>query len=234
MPYREPVTLTCECGAEFVTRCCTRKLCDDCVRKHKLEYQRQYVAEWWKRNKGKKAEYQRDYRAKRTPHKNKEGAYPAKEFPCIGGCGRMVLTRSRNGHAYCPECREKAKAANLAKFVAEHGCTPQAAWAREHREAGREASRRYYERNKERLKAERDAKKKPPREKMAVVKLEREIQPPMPKAAKTASAPKATPKPKAPPKAKAVAATKPQAPKLPTEAQKLAMLRAAMRKYYGD
>lgn len=226
MPYREPVTLTCECGAEFVTRSCTRKLCDACIRKHKQEYQRQYAPEWRKNNKDKRADYQRDYRARTSPPLDKDAAYPERELPCMGGCGRMVLSRSRNGRVFCPECRQKAKADNLARYIAEHGCTPQAAWAKAHPESGREKSKNYYERHKEEIKARREARKTP-RQKLVVVKLKREIPPPMPKAAKPASKAKVPQKPK-------VAATKTQAPTLPTEAEKLAMLRAALRKYHGD
>ena len=214
--YRTPVKLVCACGAEFETRCSTRFRCRACIRRAKIEHNRERIKIWREAHPEKQAQYNRAYREK---HKvvllSKEDAYPVKVVPCANGCGAMVETRCRNGNVYCEACRIKSRAEKLAAFIEANGTTPQGKWQKANPEKMRATSKRYYETHKEEIRLKR------------LARLGLPISPP--KTPRVAEVVKPEPKP-------IIAKAKPKAEtqRLPSEADKLAMFRAAMRKYYGE
>ncbi len=218
-------TVTCTCGVVFETKCANRKLCVPCqtARKKMLD------SAWYRDHKAHLLELRR-MRTAENKAKRESKPYPAREVPCYGGCGTMVLSTNKNGMKCCPACAKRKRAeANYKYRHSEKGKAWQAAanvkksLDPEAMERKRERDRqRYHEHREERLakaKAARLARGIEPRPKRPPKVKPLEAKPRVVQAIK--------------PKAKAVVQEAP-ARRLPTEEEKLLMLRAALKRYHGN
>lgn len=218
-------TVTCTCGVVFKTKCANRKLCVPCqtARKKMLD------SAWYRDHKAHLLQMRRERRAEgRAVRESKP--YPAREVPCYGGCGTMVLSTNKNGMKSCPACAKRKRAeANYKYRHSEKGKAWQAS-ANVKKSLDPEQLARKRERDRKRYQEKREeilAKAK-------AARLARGIEP----------------RPKRPPKVKPLEA-KPRAVKaitlkakapvqeaparrLPTEEEKLLMLRAALRRYHEN
>lgn len=218
-------TVTCTCGVVFETKCANRKLCVPCqaARKRMLD------SAWYRDHKAHLLQMRRERRAEgRAVRESKP--YPAREVPCYGGCGAMVVSTNRNGMKCCPDCAKRKRAeANYKYRHSEKGKVWQAA-ANLKKSQDPELKARKSEKSRQRYLEKREeilAKKK-------AARLAQGIEP----------------RPKRPPKVKpleakprVVRAIKPKAKavvqeatarRLPTEEEKLLMLRAALKRYHGN
>lgn len=154
--------------------------------------------------------------------------------PCDNGCGAMVTRASRKGRTFCQKCREEHRRASKERYRhSEKGKAQQAA-ANQRFSMDEEAKARKAERAKERREERQQALQGPPRRpgRKPQPKVELEPKPLAAKPLKPVKE-KPTPVPK-PPKAKPVKVQEPVARRLPTEEEKLLMLRAALKRYHGN
>jgi hypothetical protein len=218
-------TVTCTCGVVFETKCANRKLCVPCqtARKKMLD------SAWYRDHKAHLLQMRR-LRTAENKAKRESKPYPAREVPCYGGCGAMVLSTNKNGMKCCPACATRKRAeANYKYRHSDKGKAWQAA-ANVKKSLDPELQARKRERDRQRYREKREeilAKKKAER-------LARGIEP------RPKRPPKVKPleaKPRAVKaitlKAKAVVQEAP-ARRLPTEEEKLLMLRAALKRYHGN
>ncbi|WP_458400055.1 hypothetical protein [Mailhella sp.] len=220
MALRIARTLTCTCGAEFSTTAANKVLCTNCqsARKKLLDSTR------YQQHKAELLQQRRERRVKEKARREQAGEtrkpYPGREVPCLGGCGAMVFTRNRNGQVCCPACQQELRKKRNARYRASDKGKAAAQVANLRNRQNEELQARKRERDRLRYREKREeilaraaaarrAKGIPPRE----------IRP-KPDVAAAAKTP-----------AKVVA---PVQKRLPTEEEKLAMLRAAMKRYYGE
>lgn len=156
--------------------------------------------------------------------------------PCDNGCGAMVTATSRKGRTFCQKCREENRRASKERYRhSEKGKAQQAA-ANQRFTLNEEAKARKAERAKERREERQLLLQGPPK---------RPGRKPQPKpleletpavARPKVERPKAEARPKVEKAARPKVAKVPEAParRLPTEEEKLLMLRAAMKRYYGN
>lgn len=216
-------TVTCTCGEVFETKCANRNLCVPCqaARKRMLD------SAWYRDHKAHLLQMRRERRAEgRAVRESKP--YPAREVPCYGGCGAMVLSTNKNGMKCCPACAKRKRAeANYKYRHSEKGKAWQAAanvkksldpelLARK-----REIDRKRYQEKREEILAKKKA-----------ARLARGIEP-RPKRAPKVKPLEAKPRVVRAIKLKAKAPVQ-EAParRLPTEEEKLLMLRAALKRYH--
>lgn len=232
MAWTKPRTLTCACGKEFTTFGPRSVRCEACQHARNLEkrraWDREHAEEKNKYAAERRAIKRLELRAGRPPRERKPRE--AKEVPCMGGCGTMVLTTNSNGRVMCPACRKESKRQSNARYkasdkgkAAQAAANMRASMDEERKQRNREADhRRYLENREERLAkatAARRARGIEPRPKRPPKVKPLEAKPRVVKAITL--------------KAKAVVQEAP-ARRLPTEEEKLLMFRAAMKRYYGD
>lgn len=214
----------CGCGTEIETTSANRKYCPECRKQARREryrawYQtpqgKEYHKAWQSKNPDKLEEYKAKWKLKQTPPSKKsyDELYPLRTVTCALGCGAMIETRSRSDKVFCPACRQKHKLAEAARYRAsEHGQEVIKRYRQS--EAGREVAQRSYAKSKERharwYEAHKEEVKARRRERYQELKAAGLITP------------------------RATARYTGEEQHLPTEKEKLAMLRAAMKRFYGD
>lgn len=222
-------TLTCACGKVFTSKGPRTVRCEACQHERNREKKRA----WDREHMAQKGEY----RAKKRMEKLTEPVKPkerkpieAKLLPCMGGCGTMILTRNRNGRILCPACRKVRVSESNARYKSSEKYR---AWQEadnlkksmdpELLARKRERDRLRYQKNR----AEILAKATEARRAEGI--LPRKFRP------KPATKPVKAEKPRGQkaikPTVKAVAQVMEK--RLPTEQEKLAMLRAALKRYHG-
>lgn len=155
--------------------------------------------------------------------------------PCDNGCGAMVTAASRKGRTFCQKCREENRRASKARYRhSEKGKAQQAA-ANQRFSLDEEAKARKAERAKERREERQQLLQGPPRPPGRKPKAKpQDVEKPA-VARPKAERPKVEARPKVEKAARPKVAKVQEAPaRLPTEAEKLLMLRAAMKRYYGN
>lgn len=229
MGLRIARTLTCTCGAQFSTTAANKVRCTNCqsARKKMLD------SAWYKKNRADVLQKNLERRAAEKARREKAGEarepYPGREVPCLGGCGATVFTRNRNGQVYCPVCQQEMRKKRNARYKASDKGKAQQAAANLRNSMNEELLARKRERDRQRYREKREEILARARE----ARRARGIEPRPPKQP-------APPRQDRPKPAVAAAARKPAkvvAPvqkRLPTEEEKLAMLRAALKRYHGN
>ena len=149
--------------------------------------------------------------------------------PCDNGCGTLITAKGLKGRVFCEKCREETRRAHKERYrKSEKGQAQQKA-ANLRFSLNEEAKARKAERTRIRRQEHRLAFMGPPKKPGRKPKVELEPKVAVVKPVKEKPAP--VPKP---PKAKPVKVQAQVERRLPTEEEKLLMLRAALKRYHGN
>lgn len=146
--------------------------------------------------------------------------------PCDNGCGTLITAKGLKGRVFCEKCREETRRAHKERYRHSEKGKAQVKAANLRFSQNEEAKARKAERTRLRRQEYRLAFMGPPKPTGRKPKPKEELVPKPPVVKPVKAKP-----------AKAPSVAKVQAPaerRLPTEAEKLLMLRAALKRYYGN